>query len=220
MKFSFFTSLLVLSLFSNSIFSQAARPTRQKPGAVAPAKLQEKRPDYAVPFVSKTLPNGLEVIVLQDSSVPVVTVELAVRNGSFTEPPELHGLSHLYEHMFFKPNFAVLIRDCEAQTNRFSLPPICSSAMSLKSRVGDVSYLKDSNKLSIFNGSTREEIVNYFYTTTRDYLGTAIRNINDAVRYPTFGEEEFENEKKVVIGEIDRLEANPFGYLDLAMKQK
>ncbi|NOT48804.1 MAG: insulinase family protein, partial [Acidobacteria bacterium] len=86
--------------------------------------------------------------------------------------------------------------------------------------VGDVSYLKDSNKLSIFNGSTREEIVNYFYTTTRDYLGTAIRNINDAVRYPTFGEEEFENEKKVVIGEIDRPEANPFGYLDLAMKQK
>lgn len=220
MKYSFFASLLVLSLISNSIFAQTARPVKQKTAPVPVARAQEKRPDYAVPFVNKTLPNGLEVIVLQDSSVPIVTVELAVRNGSFTEPPELHGLSHLYEHMFFKPNFAVLIRDCEAQTSRFSMPPICTSAMSLKSRVGDISYLKDSNKLSIFNGSTREEIVNYYYTTTRDYLASAIRNINDAVRYPTFGEEEFENEKKVVIGEIDRLEANPFGYLDLAMKQK
>lgn len=220
MKYSFFASLIVLSLLFNSIAAQKAAPVNQKPAAVPVAKTQEKRPDYAVPFVNKTLPNGLEVIVLPDSSVPIVTVELAVRNGSFTEPPELHGLSHLYEHMFFKPNFAVLIRDCEASTNRFSLPPICSSAMSLKPSVGDISYLKDSNKLSIFNGSTREEIVNYYYTTTRDYLPTAIRNINDAVRYPTFDAEEFENEKKVVIGEIDRLEANPFGYLELAMKQK
>lgn len=220
MKYSFYTSLVALSLLSNTIFGQTARPALQKPGDTSVVKTQEKRPDYAVPFVNKTLPNGLEVIVLQDVSVPIVTVELAVRNGSFTEPPELHGLSHLYEHMFFKPNFAMALRECEASGSRFSLPPICASAARLKSRIGDVSYLKDSNKLSIFNGSTREEIVNYYYTTTREYLGTAIRNINDAVRFPTFGEEEFENEKKVVIGEIDRLEANPFGYLDLAMKQK
>ncbi len=220
MKHSLFVSLIVLSLFSNTIFAQRAKPAQQKPNAPAAVKPQEKRPDYAVPFVSKTLSNGLEVIVLPDPSVPIVTVELDVRNGSFTESPEFHGLSHLYEHMFFKPNFAVLIRECEGQTNRFSLPPICSRAMSLKPRVGDISYLRDSNKLSIFNGSTREEIVNYFYTTTRDFLGSAIRNINNSVRYPTFDEEDFENEKKVVIGEIDRLEANPFGFLDLTMKQK
>src|ERR687893_813049 len=54
------------------------------------------------PLVNKVLPNGLEVIVLEDHSVPLVTVELAVRNGSFTEPPQLNGLSHLFEHMFFK----------------------------------------------------------------------------------------------------------------------
>lgn len=160
------------------------------------------------------------MIVLPDPSVPIVTVELAVRNGSFTEPPELHGLSHLYEHMFFKPNFAVVIRDCAASQNRFALPPICSSAMGMRSRIGDLSYLNDSNKLSIYNGTTREEIVNYFYTTTREYLGAAIKNINDAVRFPVFDEEQFENEKKVVIGEIDRLEANPFRYLDKMMRQK
>jgi zinc protease len=219
-KYSFFASLLILSLVSNSIFAQAKAPAQKNAAAVTATKPAEKKQDYAVPFVNKTLPNGLEVIVLQDSSVPIVSVELAVRNGSFTEPPELHGLSHLYEHMFFKPNFAVAIRECESQTNRFSLPPICARASELRSSVGDVSYLKDTNKLSISNGTTREEIVNYYYTTTPDYLSAAIRTINDAVRYPVFDEREFENEKKVVIGEIDRHEANPFGFLDKELKRK
>ena len=217
MKHSLIASLIVISFFSSAVFPQAAA----KNGAAA-ASTAVKRQEYAVPFVNKTLSNGLEVIVLQDTSVPLVTVELAVRNGSFTEPPEFHGLSHLYEHMFFKPNFATAIRDCEAagQTNRFSLPPLCSAAMSLKPKIGDVSYLKDANKVSIYNGTTREEIVNYYFTTTSPYLATAIRHINDSVRFPAFDETKFEEEKKVVIGEIDRREANPFGYLDVAMKQK
>jgi zinc protease len=185
--------------------------------AQGPAASTAKRPDYVVPFVNKTLPNGLEVIVLPDPSVPLVTVELAVRNGSFTESPEYHGLSHLYEHMFFKPNLARVLRDCD---NRNMSSGPCVMATTLRSKIGDLSYLNDADKVSIFNGTTREEIVNYYYTTTKDYLPTAIRVINDSVRFPTFNEQDFENEKKVVIGEIDRHEANPFGYLDLAMKQK
>src|SRR5207253_3707123 len=50
------------------------------------------------------LPNGLEVIVVPNPGVPLVTIQAAVRNGSFTESPEYAGLSHLYEHMFFKAN--------------------------------------------------------------------------------------------------------------------
>ncbi|HMC85473.1 MAG TPA: insulinase family protein [Chitinophagaceae bacterium] len=42
--------------------------------------------------------------MLEDNSLPLVTVEIAVRNGSFTESPDYNGLSHLYEHMFFKAN--------------------------------------------------------------------------------------------------------------------
>ncbi|MGD9562128.1 MAG: M16 family metallopeptidase [Pyrinomonadaceae bacterium] len=220
MKYSLFASLVTLSLISNTVFAQAKVTAPRNAASATAVKPAEKKQDYAVPFVNKTLPNGLEVIVLQDSSVPIVTVELAVRNGSFTEPPELHGLSHLYEHMFFKPNFAMAVRECESVISRFSIPPICTRANQLKASIGDVSYLKDSNQLSISNGSTREEIVNYFYTTTPDHLATAIRNINDAVRYPIFDEQEFENEKKVVIGEIDRHEANPFGFLDKELKRR
>jgi hypothetical protein len=104
------SSFLVFSFLTNITFAQSPRGNQAVPknsaAAVVPAKTQ---PGIEVPFVSKTLPNGLEVIVLPDSSIPLVTVELDVRNGSFTEPPEYHGLSHLFEHMFFKPNQAVML---------------------------------------------------------------------------------------------------------------
>src|SRR2546421_11957580 len=100
--------LLILALIFSLIAPLTARPIslqtnflRQSQGA-APAKTVTGKPTADI--ASKVLANGLEIIVLEDHSVPVVTIELAVRNGSFTEPPELNGLSHLYEHMFFKAN--------------------------------------------------------------------------------------------------------------------
>jgi len=71
-----------------------------------------------------------------------------------------------------------------------------------------------------YNGSTREEVVNYYYTTTSQYLPTAVRVINDSVRYPTFDKDELEDEKKVVIGEIDRNESNPFFFLQKELNDK
>ena len=53
---------------------------------------------------SRKLANGLEVLVIENHAVPLVTIELNVKNGAFTEGPEFSGLSHLYEHMFFKAN--------------------------------------------------------------------------------------------------------------------
>src|SRR5215211_7230702 len=50
------------------------------------------------------LDNGLEVVVIENSRVPLTTIEIAVKNGAFTEGPEYSGLSHLFEHMFFKAN--------------------------------------------------------------------------------------------------------------------
>ena len=182
------TSLIVLSLWSGTAFGQAAAkaPAAAKPAAV--------KPEYKIPFVNKKLANGLEVIVYPDTAVPIVTVELDVRNGSFTEPPELNGLSHLFEHMFFKTNQAIVRKE---------------------------PYLADIGQLGItYNGSTREEVVNYFFTTTNQYVGTAIRFISDAVRYPVFDEREFASEKQVVIGEIDRNESNPFYYLNRTLMEK
>src|SRR4029079_785951 len=118
-------------------------------------------------FLNKTLSNGLEVIVYPDSGVPLVTVELAVRNGSFTEPPHLNGLSHLYEHMFFKTNEAVRLLQCEYLASSGGSNPLCGDALRLKPRIGDVKYLNNIDSLGItYNGTTREEVVDYYFTTT------------------------------------------------------
>ncbi|MFN9492232.1 MAG: insulinase family protein, partial [Sphingobacteriales bacterium] len=50
------------------------------------------------------LDNGLEVVVIENNKVPLATIEIAVKNGAFTEGAEYSGLSHLFEHMFFKAN--------------------------------------------------------------------------------------------------------------------
>ena len=190
MKKIFLSSLLILSTLTSVNFAQTAK-AKQATTTTKPATTKQTA---EVPFVNKVLPNGLEVIVLPDSSVPIVTVELAVRNGSFTEPPELNGLSHLYEHMFFKPNQANLLYQCELALNAGGLNDygrrICAEPLKLKSQIGSLTYLANADQLSIHNGTTREEVVNYYYTTTSPYLGSAIRLINDAVRYPTFDEQE------------------------------
>ena len=209
-----FLYLFVLLSFTTASFAQTAKPP-QANGTAATASAKQA---YEVPFVNKTLPNGLEVIVLPDSGVPLVTVELAVRNGSFTEPPELNGLSHLYEHMFFKTNKAVVAYQCETFSGT---SPVCGSVRPLLPQIGDVRYIANLGNMGItYNGTTREEVVNYYYTTTSPYLETAIHAISDSVRFPLFDEKEFEDEKRVVVGEIDRNESNPFFYLSREMSDK
>ena len=176
-------------------------------------------------FVNKKLKNGLEVIVFPDPSVPLVTVELAVRNGSFTEPLEFNGLSHLYEHMFFKPSKALQLFRCDQAKNFNSVTYLranrCGTLFNMREQIGDVSYFNDISRMGIsYNGTTREEIVNFYYTTTSRNAETAINFMSDSAQFPDFKADELEKEKRVVIGEIDRNQSNPFYYLDKALKDK
>ncbi|HEY0346531.1 MAG TPA: pitrilysin family protein [Pyrinomonadaceae bacterium] len=190
--------LLILALIFSLVAPLTARPasiqTNPPARATAAAPVRASAPTPASDIASKVLGNGLEIIVLEDHSVPVVTIELAVRNGSFTEPPELNGLSHLYEHMFFKANRA--IENQEA-------------------------YLQKIGQLGIaYNGETREEVVEYYFSTTSPNLRAAMNFMRDAVRYPSFNEKEFEREQQVVIGEIDRNESEPGYYLNKEMTDR
>jgi zinc protease len=143
---------------------------------------------------TKTLDNGLEVIVLSDPSLPIVTIEVAVKNGAFTEPPKFNGLSHLYEHMFFKGN--AVIPNQEA-------------------------YLERMRELGIvFNGTTSTERVNYFFTLPVDNFEEGMEFMYNAITSPKFDEEEFEKEKQVVIGEVDRNESNPYYWFGQAIEEK
>ena len=87
-KRSFLLTLLLFCLAAPSTLlasavpqRRTAQPTTTSPAATAPARLPEAK------IISQVLPNGLEVIILEDHSVPLVTIELAVKNGSYTEPP-------------------------------------------------------------------------------------------------------------------------------------
>jgi zinc protease len=46
--------------------------------------------------------NGLEVLILEDHTVPLVTVQVWYRVGSRHERPGITGISHFLEHMMFK----------------------------------------------------------------------------------------------------------------------
>src|SRR5512143_2270200 len=69
-----------------------------------PALLLAQRAELERHIRRTTFPNGLEVIVVENHGVPLVTIEADVKNGSFTQGPEYEGFSHMYENMFFKAN--------------------------------------------------------------------------------------------------------------------
>lgn len=230
MKNFFLSSLLVLSSFASYSFAQPKTAPTPKPQQKQTPTNQTVQTQTSqgleIPFVTKTLPNGLEVIVLKDSSVPLVTVEMAVRNGSFTEPPELNGLSHLYEHMYFRRNQAIFLYQCESVLARGGQlndtgKRICSEPLRLKSQIGDVSYLSEIDGLGyIRNGTTHEEYVNYYFSTTSSNMPTIMRLMRDAMLYPAFDQEEFDREKTVVLGELDRQLSEPVYYLDRTLMDK
>jgi len=223
----FLSSLLILSNLTAFSFAQ----TKQSPQSTKPettvTKPNAPQQGLEIPFVTKTLSNGLEVIVLQDSSVPIVTVEMAARNGSFTEPPELNGLSHLYEHMYFKTNNARFVYECERAVNAgVTLTPtgrqICGEKLKLKASIGDVGYFTQLGEVGMPspNGTTQEEYVNYYYNGMSASLPLIMHAMRDAMLYPSFDENEFDDEKKVVLGELDRQLSQPFYYLDRTLMDK
>lgn len=227
MKKFLLSSLLIFSAFANLNFAQTVnrKQTAVKSKAATAAAPAPKQEDIKIPYVTKTLANGLEVIVLPDSSIPLITVEIAVRNGSFTEPPELNGLSHLYEHMFFKTNRAIGIFRCEyaqRQGNVMAMQsPYCREQMGFKKDLGDVSYLNEIDKMGFLrNGTTQEEYVNYFFNTTSENLRTSLRMMRDSMLFPSFEDDEFDREIQVVLGELDRQQAEPFYYLDRTLMDK
>jgi zinc protease len=129
------------------------------------------------------LDNGLEVVVIENHKVPLATIEIAVKNGAYTEGPEYSGLSHLFEHMFFKAN-----KDYPDQEK----------------------FLKRTQELgAIWNGTTGEERVNYYFTFDRDSLDAGLKFMNAAIRFPIYREEDMQKERPVVDGEFQRAESDP-----------
>src|ERR1039457_3166108 len=58
-------------------------------------------PRISVSYSSFTLPNGLDVILHEDHTVPLVAVNLCYHVGSADEKPGRTGFAHLFEHIMF-----------------------------------------------------------------------------------------------------------------------
>jgi len=156
--------------------------------ALAPMQARGQRAELAKIIQRKVLANGLEVIVVENHGVPLATIEIDVKNGSFTQTPEYEGLAHMYEHMFFKAD------SIYPEPNQF--------------------WDRASDLGAIFNGTTTEERVNYYMTVPSEKLADAIQLVASAIRAPLFRRDELERERQVVIGEYDRYDSNPFSALD------
>ena len=72
-------------------------------GVAAAFALSADRSALAAPNVSNfKLDNGLEVVVIPDRRVPVVTHMLWYKVGAADEPPGKSGIAHFLEHLMFK----------------------------------------------------------------------------------------------------------------------
>src|SRR3954451_23934185 len=58
--------------------------------------------DPKIEHYKYTLPNGLEVILAPDQSVPIVAVNVWYHVGSGDEVPGRSGFAHLFEHVMFE----------------------------------------------------------------------------------------------------------------------
>ena len=157
---------------------------------LAPVVVHAQRAELERRIRRDTLANGMEIIVVENHGVPLATLEIDARNGSFTQSPTYEGLSHLYEHMFFKANASY---------------PEPDQFVQRASELG-----------AVFNGTTTEERVNYYLTLPSDSTIPGLAFLASALRTPLFRQDELERERAVVIGEYDRAESNPFYALTTA----
>jgi len=134
-----------------------------------------------------TLNNGLDVILFENHVVPLVTIEIASKNGSFTETPDYNGLSHLYEHLFFKGNKVI---------------------------PNQTQYKEKIRELGIdYNGVTSTESVRYYFTLPSYNLEQGLTFMNDAIRSPLFDKQELDKEINVVLEEYNMKESRPYSHL-------
>ena len=143
--------------------------------------------DYREQVFSRTLDNGLEMILLPDHKAPVAVVQIWYRVGSRNEVPGKTGLSHMLEHMMFKG------------TEQFG-PEEYSRTIA---RQG-------GNE----NAFTSADATTYFAKLASDRLDILLELEADRMRGLSLRADQFEPERQVVAEERRmRVEDDPISYL-------
>jgi zinc protease len=128
--------------------------------------------------------NGLTVLAAPMKKVPLATIVLVAKAGAMTETPETNGLTHVWEHMFFKGNQRLPNQEA---------------------------FNKRIRQLGItYNGDTSAEMVRYYFTLPSKNLADGLQFMADAIATPLLEPTELERERKVVLNEYDRNASQPF----------
>ena len=135
-------------------------------------------------------PNNLNILLLQDNSAPVVTVQVVYRVGSKNEVLGNTGATHLLEHLNFKgtPTF-----------NKKNGNAIFSVLQGVGAQM---------------NATTWYDRTNYYETIPSDKIELALHIESDRMRNSLLLKEDKDSEMTVVRNEFERGENNPISILN------
>ncbi len=148
---------------------------------------------FEIPFEKYSLPNGLEVILHHDPSLPLTAVNLWYHVGPSNEPPGRSGFAHLFEHLMFEGS----------------------------KHVGhEFDRLLEAAGATNVNGTTSWDRTNYFETVPSHELELALWLESDRMGFllDAITDERLEVQRGVVKNERrQRYENAPYGASELAM---
>jgi zinc protease len=146
----------------------------------------------AVPVTTRTLANGLDVIVHEDRHAPLVAVCVWYHVGSKNERPGRTGFAHLFEHLMFEG---------AAHQPRGYFEPLQEVGAAL-------------------NGSTSSDRTNYWEVVPREAAALALWMEADRMGWmaPALSEERFATQREVVLNERRQsYENRPYGRAHFAL---
>ena len=136
---------------------------------------------------TKTLKNGMKVIVKVDKRSPIFVSQVWYKVGSSYEPNGITGISHMLEHMMFK------------------------ESKNLKD--GEFTKIIDTNG-GVQNAFTAQDFTAYYEVLRNDKLDLALKLEAERMRNLTLNEQAFEKEKQVVREERRmRIDDKPYSHL-------
>lgn len=143
-----------------------------------------------IEFDKFTLENGLTVIVHQDTSTPMVAMNILYKVGARDESPEKTGFAHLFEHLMFGGS---------AHISSFDKP--------LEAAGGEN------------NAFTNSDITNYYITIPKENIETAFWLESDRMLKLAFTPKSLEVQRQVVVEEFKQSYLNqPYGDVWLLLK--
>jgi len=159
--------------------------------AASSLQAQQSLPEVRPPklnFTTHTLTNGMQVILLEEHSVPVADVQVWYHVGGKDELPGHTGFAHLFEHLMFKGS----------------------------AHVGPDEHSRIIEAVGGFdNAETGDDTTNFFETFPSNYLERVLWLEADRMGSLNVDEKNFESERKVVEEERRvRVDNQPYGSIE------